>query len=174
MRSSSKGSLIAIDGDVMGGDVGGGDVGGGDVGTLRLGGFAAIGGRTFVELVRKVRGMDDVDACLERLDTVGIERLDTVGSSRGSAPVEERDSRCLAPYAGSGGVVSFPFSDIFRSCEGCGGCGGEKGRIIGGIREGGRSSGSSFPANLFLMRCITTANSSHVSLLSLLKSARDL
>lgn len=144
----------------------GGDVGCGDVGTLRLGGFTAIGGRTFGELVRKVRGMDDIDACLERLETAG--------SSRGDAPVEERDSRCLAPYAGSGGVVSFALSDIAGSFEGCEGCGGDKGRIIGGIREEGSSSGSSFPANFFLMRCITTANSSHVSLLSLRMSARDL
>ena len=110
--------------------------------------------------------MDDIDACLERLDTAG--------SSQGDDPVEERDSQCLAPYAGSGGVVSFPLSDIVRSFEGCGGCGGDKKRIIGGIREGGSSSGSSFLANFFLMRCISTANSSHVSLLSLCMSARDL
>jgi len=85
-------------GDVGSGDVMGGDLGSDDVETPRLGGFTAIGGRTFGESVRKVRGLDDADACLGRLDTVG--------SSRGGALVEESECRCLTPYAGSGGVNS--------------------------------------------------------------------
>ena len=85
------------------------------------------------------------------------------------------DEGCVGTVADAGGESSHNKSFMASGTAACATCeDAADPRMDGGIRDGGRVDGMSFPANLPWIRCIATANPSRVRQPSLFRSERSL